>query len=316
MEDTRAARLRADLADLLRAQKVIRTAPVGTAMAAVPRHRFVPGVSLETAYAPDDAVVTRQDADGAALSSASAPRVVAAMLEQLDVQPGHRILEIGAGTGYNAALLSHLTGLTGAVTTIDLDQDIVDGARQALEASGRGDVRPRRRPLRPDHRDRRRLGPAARLAEPARPGRQARRSAAHPQQYDPVHRLRPRRHPPGQPVHGPLRVRPHARHRVPHRTSGWHSPPPASADSSPSPGPTAGPLHQALTDQILIWGRDHATGPGPRIEVHPAGQAPTAGQIIIGKKQTSLAISWPATISPTVSWSRTAEPGAGRGRGR
>lgn len=47
----------------------------------------------------------------------------------------------------------------------------------------------------------------------------------------------------------------------------------------------------------LTWGRDHATGPGPRIEVHSAHQDPTAGQIIIGKRQTSLAISWPAATS-------------------
>jgi protein-L-isoaspartate(D-aspartate) O-methyltransferase len=47
------------------------------------------------------------------------------MLEQLDVQPGHRVLEIGAGTGYNAALLAHLAGPDGHVTTIDIDEDVV-----------------------------------------------------------------------------------------------------------------------------------------------------------------------------------------------
>jgi protein-L-isoaspartate(D-aspartate) O-methyltransferase len=54
----------------------------------------------------------------------------------LDVQPGQRILEIGAGTGYNAALLAHLVGPTGHITTIDLDQDIVDSAWAHLEAAG------------------------------------------------------------------------------------------------------------------------------------------------------------------------------------
>jgi protein-L-isoaspartate(D-aspartate) O-methyltransferase len=57
-----------------------------------------------------EAVVTHRDAEGVALSSSSAPGVVASMLEQLDVQPGHRVLEIGAGTGYNAALLAYLAG--------------------------------------------------------------------------------------------------------------------------------------------------------------------------------------------------------------
>ncbi|MFD6802679.1 hypothetical protein [Streptomyces cyaneofuscatus] len=41
-----------------------------------------------------------------AVSSASSPTVVATMLEQLEAAPGHRVLEIGAATGLNAALLS------------------------------------------------------------------------------------------------------------------------------------------------------------------------------------------------------------------
>jgi protein-L-isoaspartate(D-aspartate) O-methyltransferase len=71
---------------------------------------------------------------------ASAPGIVAQMLEQLDVQPGHRVLEIGAGTGYNAALLAHLVGPDGHVTTIDIDGDVVDAARSGLAAAGYGNV--------------------------------------------------------------------------------------------------------------------------------------------------------------------------------
>jgi protein-L-isoaspartate(D-aspartate) O-methyltransferase len=58
------------------------------------------------------------------------------MLEQADVQPGMRILEIGAGTGYNAALLAVLTGPTGRVVTVDIDQDIANQASNALAAAG------------------------------------------------------------------------------------------------------------------------------------------------------------------------------------
>jgi protein-L-isoaspartate O-methyltransferase len=47
-----------------------------------------------------------------------------AMIEQLGVEPGHRVLEIGAGTGYNAAILATLVGPEGGVTTLDLDEDI------------------------------------------------------------------------------------------------------------------------------------------------------------------------------------------------
>ncbi|GAA3168684.1 methyltransferase, FxLD system [Nonomuraea salmonea] len=111
------------------------TPSVEAAMRAVPRHVFVPEASLEQAYA-NDSVVTHRDQNGRAISSASAPGVVASMLEQLDVQPGHGILEIGAGTGYNAALLAELAGPRGQVTTVDIGADIVAGARRHLAVAG------------------------------------------------------------------------------------------------------------------------------------------------------------------------------------
>jgi protein-L-isoaspartate(D-aspartate) O-methyltransferase len=73
-------------------------------MRTVPRHVFLAGVPLEKAYS-HDTIVTHRDSAGVALSCASQPGIVGAMLEQLDARPGHRVLEIGAGTGYNAALL-------------------------------------------------------------------------------------------------------------------------------------------------------------------------------------------------------------------
>jgi protein-L-isoaspartate(D-aspartate) O-methyltransferase len=132
---TQAEVLRAQLVDQLRERQVIRTCRVEAAMRATPRHLFLPGTPVEAAYA-DQAVVTKRDPAGASLSSASQPAIVAMMLEQLDVQPGHRILEIGAGTGYNAALLACLAGPSGQVTTIDLDADVVAGAHNGLAAAG------------------------------------------------------------------------------------------------------------------------------------------------------------------------------------
>ena len=58
------------------------------------------------------------------------------MLDQLDVHPGQRILEIGAGTGYNAALLADLTGPGGQVTSVDIDPEVTARARRALDATG------------------------------------------------------------------------------------------------------------------------------------------------------------------------------------
>ena len=47
------------------------------------------------------------------------------MLELQDLRPGMRVLEIGAGTGYNAALLRYLVGAGGAVVSVDIDADLV-----------------------------------------------------------------------------------------------------------------------------------------------------------------------------------------------
>ncbi|MGC4851886.1 methyltransferase, FxLD system [Micromonospora sp. DT4] len=120
-------------------EKVIRTPAVRDAFATVPRHLFVPGVTPKAAYI-DDAVYTKFAADGTKISAASQPRIVAMMLEQLDLQPGHTVLEAGAGTGYNAALMGHLVGPTGHVHTIDVDADLVDGATTHLAAAAANNV--------------------------------------------------------------------------------------------------------------------------------------------------------------------------------
>lgn len=96
----------------------------------------------------DDALVTQVD-DGhpigpddigdLATSSASMPRVVALMLKHLDVHDGEQVLEIGTGTGYNAALLAHRLGPR-HVTTIEIDPEVATLARTALSDAGYGGV--------------------------------------------------------------------------------------------------------------------------------------------------------------------------------
>ncbi|MEU3261460.1 methyltransferase, FxLD system [Streptomyces albidoflavus] len=134
IEASTADRLRSLLIDHLVEQGRVRTPRVEKAMRTVPRHLFVPNAPLEKAYgnAPVD---TKFDESGASISCASQPDIVAMMLEQLDVEPGQKILELGAGTGFNAGLLGYLVGDTGHVTTIDVDEDIVGGARGGLEAA-------------------------------------------------------------------------------------------------------------------------------------------------------------------------------------
>ncbi|CAJ61344.1 MULTISPECIES: methyltransferase, FxLD system [Frankia] len=125
--------LRAKLADRL-CQDTVKTPEVETAIRDVPRHLFLPGVPLEQAYA-DDPVYTKHDS-GVSISAASQPRIVAMMLEQLHLESGHRVLEVGAGTGYNAALMAAIVGTSGHITAVDIDEDLVESARTHLAAAG------------------------------------------------------------------------------------------------------------------------------------------------------------------------------------
>ncbi|MFE3205649.1 methyltransferase, FxLD system [Embleya sp. NPDC059237] len=132
--------LREDMVD-----RIIRSRPtldprVADAMRAVPRHMFVPEAPLDEAYA-EQAVITKRNDTGIALSCASGPGIVAGMLHQLQVRPGNNIMEIGAGTGYNAALLQRLTEPTGRLVTLDIDPEVTAGARSALDATGNQAVR-------------------------------------------------------------------------------------------------------------------------------------------------------------------------------
>ncbi|MGK5681814.1 methyltransferase, FxLD system [Actinoplanes sp. URMC 104] len=123
------------LVDRLTARGRITDPAVAAAFLTVPRHEFAPaGTDLSAAYA-DDVVVTRTDARGRASSSISAPWLQAYMLETARLRPGSRVLEIGSG-GCNAALIAELVGASGAVTSIDIDPDVVAAARAALDRAG------------------------------------------------------------------------------------------------------------------------------------------------------------------------------------
>lgn len=133
------AKAREQFVDSLLQSGHIRSPEVEEAFRVVPRHVFVPNSSLEEAYS-DTVVSVKDDADGRSLSCASAPRIVAMMLEQASIRPGMRVLELGTGTGYNAALLGHMVGPAGAVTTVDVDQDLTDNARERLDEVDVGNV--------------------------------------------------------------------------------------------------------------------------------------------------------------------------------
>ncbi|MEV6987396.1 methyltransferase, FxLD system [Sphaerisporangium sp. NPDC051017] len=127
--------LRNALADRLTQHGAVTDAAIEDAFRAVPREKFLPGVPVDQAYA-DDPVYTKADGGGTRISAASKPTVVALMLHQLGAEPGDKVMEIGAGTGYNAALLGHLVGPSGRVVTIDVDDDLTTGARAHLADAG------------------------------------------------------------------------------------------------------------------------------------------------------------------------------------
>ncbi|MER6816663.1 methyltransferase domain-containing protein [Spirillospora sp. NPDC000708] len=143
---------------------------VGAALAAVPREWFVPDeifvrdgagwlVPLRRSDDPErwreavsggDPVVTKVEFDPAvpeelrdaatgrgvnAVSSSSAPHIVRKMLELLRPAPGMRVLEIGTGTGWNAALLAKITGPR-RVTSVEIAPDLAERARRNLERAG------------------------------------------------------------------------------------------------------------------------------------------------------------------------------------
>lgn len=104
----------------------IRDARVLDAMASLPREAFVTGVSPARAY--DDRALPID-----AGQTISQPYMVARMTELLAIEPGDRILEIGTGSGYQAAVLARL----GAnVTSIERHAELAAGARDRLATAG------------------------------------------------------------------------------------------------------------------------------------------------------------------------------------
>jgi len=142
--------------DQSKAMGAIGSAAVERAFRTVPRHRLLetfyhrasdgkvttirndPGHPqrdhLALIYA-DDALATRR-AGGLPVSSTSQPSLMARMLEFLGLADGMSILEVGAGTGYNAALMAEIVGDQRLVVTVDVLEDVVDQTRRLLAAAG------------------------------------------------------------------------------------------------------------------------------------------------------------------------------------
>jgi protein-L-isoaspartate(D-aspartate) O-methyltransferase len=89
----------------------------------------------------DEAVITKVGPDPligkgvVATSSSSSPEIMTAMIDALDLRAGMRVLEIGTGTGYNAAVLAYILGAEN-VTSIEIDPEVAAQARSALDRAG------------------------------------------------------------------------------------------------------------------------------------------------------------------------------------
>lgn len=136
----------------LRQSGVLHSERIAQAFSSIPRELFVTTfleqegfawkTSTPAAYTQaewiaqvyrDEPLVIWIDTQNRAGSSSSAPTVMAMMLESLELQPGMRVLEIGTGTGYNAALLASLVDNPDLVTSIDIEPVLAQTALRSLE---------------------------------------------------------------------------------------------------------------------------------------------------------------------------------------
>lgn len=120
---------RAELVKKLRQEGRITKIEVEKAFLEIPREMFVPESLKKYAYVDTPLEI----GDGQTIS---APHMVAIMCEGLDIKPGQKILEIGAGSGYHVAVISKLVGKEGSVFTIERFSSLAEKAKKNLENAG------------------------------------------------------------------------------------------------------------------------------------------------------------------------------------
>ncbi|WP_413584718.1 protein-L-isoaspartate O-methyltransferase family protein [Bdellovibrio sp. HCB274] len=95
-----------------------------------PRHLFVPEYTMQEAY--EDAPLLLYK-NGNFVSTISQPSFVMRILDMLQLAPGHKVFELGAGSGWNAALISYIVGSGGKVITSEIIPAVADRARGILD---------------------------------------------------------------------------------------------------------------------------------------------------------------------------------------
>lgn len=130
-EEEAFARMRQEMVDSTIRARGVSDAAVLRAMEKVPRHRFVPENYLGQAYADHPLPIGYGQ-------TISQPYIVALMTELLDLEPGERVLEIGTGSGYQAAVLAELVD---EVYSIEIIPELAKSAAQRLRELGYDNVR-------------------------------------------------------------------------------------------------------------------------------------------------------------------------------
>ncbi|MDI6645170.1 MAG: protein-L-isoaspartate O-methyltransferase [Methanobacteriaceae archaeon] len=110
----------------------IRTDSVRRAMESVPREEFIPDNVKQYAYVDQPLPIGHGQ-------TISAPHMVAIICEELEIDEGMKILEIGTGFGYNAAVVADIVGKKGHVYSIERLSDLADKARDNLKRTGYSD---------------------------------------------------------------------------------------------------------------------------------------------------------------------------------
>lgn len=123
----------------LRSSQLLDDPDIDAAFSAIPRHLFLPQFDLATVY-QDKAIALKVSPSGETLSSSSQPTMMAIMLQQLRLAPDMNVLEIGAASGYNAAILSRIVGAGGYTTSLEIDRELAEEARNNLLRAGFGKV--------------------------------------------------------------------------------------------------------------------------------------------------------------------------------
>ncbi len=118
-------------------ERIIRSSEVARAMRAVPREWFLPESVVEGAYVDVPLPIGYGQ-------TISAPHMVALVAEALGLKTGYKALEVGAGSGYNAAVLAEIvapegSGEGGHVYTVEIMPELFEYARRSLESAGYGE---------------------------------------------------------------------------------------------------------------------------------------------------------------------------------